>query len=66
MTREEIDRTLETITSASIPTVSALARIVADQEQRLRALEPCPGPARIHLWREDGTCAGCTTRKATT
>ena len=68
MTREEIDEVLALIvagkrTWTSGDPVESLAEIVADQERRLRVLEPCP-KARIsthgpHIWDLGGTCEAC-------
>lgn len=60
MTREEIDQVLDMLirsddrgVSAPMAFTSALARIVADQEHRLRVLEPCAArvaEGQAHAW----------------
>lgn len=50
MTREDIDRALLNVnvgkpaTDAYETDLQVLARIVGEQERRLRVLEPCPSP----------------------
>lgn len=81
MTPAEIDAALrriitETGEAAKNPTareartvaaaVSLLALVIADQEQRLRALEPCQSE-RVsvfsgHKWNAGGTCMYCPAR----
>ena len=71
MTREEVDRSLQRIRlviASGAPEaqgiVAALTLIVADQERRLRVLEPCPrndnGP---HVWLSSGVCGYCEVRR---
>lgn len=86
MTREEIDAglaaTLTDVSSMGRCTnpesgmlrltrrMVLLVKIVEAQEQRLRALEPCPGTSkafahREHAWREDdGKCMRCEARRS--
>lgn len=83
VTREEIDATLKRIIAETGAVakntitqpermlgacVAMLALIVGEQEQRLLAVEPCPGaPAlyehKAHAWREDGSCSRCEARR---
>lgn len=77
MTRAEIDRALDRlIKGGQIPVgyrievtaVALLAEIVQQQEQRLRAVEPCPGAPAVHrdkshVWNDDGKCSRCEARK---
>lgn len=67
MTREDIDLTLRTVGRGSGGDMGGpselrlLALIVADQERRLRALEPCPrrGGIGAHIWVEDSAGIAC-------
>lgn len=77
MTRDEVDRALDRlIKGGQIPVgyrievtaVALLAEVVQLQEQRLRAVEPCPGAPAVHrdkshVWGEGGGCSRCDARK---
>lgn len=80
MTREDIDRALESFarvaeaiermpgafTTAEVATTT-LARVVAEQERRLRVLEPCPPFGLPHEWAHPSlspsTCNRCGVRR---
>ncbi len=66
MKRKDIDRLLAFLQSdvhrVAFPHVAALAEVVADQERRLRALEPCPklgNTPHEWSWDEPFRCAAC-------
>lgn len=70
MTAAEIDEILKDAHLAGRDLPHALARVVADQERRLRALEPCAGRGNLdlpHEWGVDmakGACVWCGIRKS--
>jgi hypothetical protein len=69
MTREEIEQALALLQSqtAHAPFVAKLADIVAEQERRLRVLEPCEfsphGQDAPHEWTPIRTCVWCGVRR---
>lgn len=72
MTREDIDRALLNVnvgkpaTDAYETDLQVLARIVGEQERRLRVLEPCemtPNEGAPHAWSPSRTCIWCGVRR---